>query len=157
MKSLRILFTIVGIFLLDRLSKILVVNFISLNTSVSVIDGFFDLTYVKNYGAAFGMFDGMTFFIVLVSLIVFAYLIYEIRRGIHNKLITTFICFVIGGLLGNLFDRLVYGYVIDFLDFNVFGYDFAIFNIGDSFIVIGTIMLGIGFFLEEKYGIKDKR
>lgn len=157
MKTLKVLLTIVGIFLLDRLSKILVVNFISLNNSVSVIDGFFDLTYVKNYGAAFGMFDGMTFFIVLVSLIVFAYLIYEIRRGIHNKLITTSICFVIGGLLGNLFDRLIYGYVIDFLDFNVFGYDFAIFNIGDSFIVIGTIMLGIGFFLEEKHGIKDKR
>ena len=82
--------------------------------------------------------------------------IYEIKKGTHSKLITLSISFVIGGLLGNLFDRLIYGYVIDFLDFDFFGYDFAIFNIGDSFIVIGTILLAIGYILEEKNENKNK-
>ena len=68
----------------------------------------------------------------------------------HNNLITRSIRLVIGGLLGNLFERLVYGHVIDFLDFDFWNYDFAIFNIGDSFIVFGTILFAIGLIMEDK-------
>ena len=156
MKTLKILLIIVSIFLLDRITKVLVINKLTLGKSLSVIDGFFNITYVNNHGAAFGIMDGKVIFIVVVSVLIFAYLTYEIRKDSHSKLITTSISFVIGGLLGNLFDRVVYGHVIDFLDFNFFGHDFAIFNIGDSFIVIGTILLAIGFLLEERNANKNK-
>ena len=156
MKTLKILLIIISIFLLDRFTKVLVINNLTLGESLSVIDGFFNITYVNNHGAAFGILDGKVIFIVFVSVLIFAYLIYEIRKDSHSKLITTSISFVIGGLLGNLFDRVVYGHVIDFFDFNFFGYDFAIFNVGDAFIVIGTILLAIGFLLEERNENKDK-
>ena len=156
MKTLKILLIIISIFLLDRFTKVLVINNLTLGESLSVIDGFFNITYVNNHGAAFGIMDGKVIFIVIVSVLIFAYLIYEIRKDSHSKLITTSISFVIGGLLGNLFDRVVYGHVIDFFDFNFFGYDFAIFNVGDAFIVIGTILLAIGFLLEERNANKDK-
>ena len=156
MKTLKIILTIIGIFLLDRFSKILVVKNLTLGESVRVIGNFFNITYVNNHGAAFGIMDGKIIFIILVSILIFGHLIYEIKKGTHSKLITLSISFVIGGLLGNLFDRLIYGYVIDFLDFDFFGYDFAIFNIGDSFIVIGTILLAIGYILEEKNENKNK-
>lgn len=156
MKTLKILLIIISIFLLDRFTKVLVINNLTLGESLSVIDGFLNITYVNNHGAAFGIMDGKVIFIVVVSVLIFAYLIYEIRKDSHSKLITTSISFVIGGLLGNLFDRVVYGHVIDFLDFNFFGHDFAIFNIGDSFIVIGTILLAIGFLLEERNANKNK-
>lgn len=156
MKTLKILLIIISIFLLDRFTKVLVINNLTLGESLSVIDGFFNITYVNNYGAAFGIMDGKVIFIVVVSVLIFAYLIYEIRKEAHSKFITTSISFVIGGLLGNLFDRVLYGHVIDFFDFNFFGHDFAIFNVGDSFIVIGTILLAIGFLLEERNANKNK-
>ena len=156
MKTLKILLIIISIFLLDRFTKVLVINNLTLGESLSVIDGFFNITYVNNHGAAFGIMDGKVIFIVIISVLIFAYLIYEIRKDSHSKFITTSISFVIGGLLGNLFDRVVYGHVIDFFDFNFFGYDFAIFNVGDAFIVIGTILLAIGFLLEERNANKDK-
>lgn len=156
MKTLKILLIIISIFLLDRFTKVLVINNLTLGESLSVIDGFFNITYVNNHGAAFGIMDGKVIFIVVVSVLIFAYLIYEIRKEAHSKLITTSISFVIGGLLGNLFDRVLYGHVIDFFDFNFFGHDFAIFNVGDSFIVIGTILLAIGFLLEERNANKNK-
>lgn len=156
MKTLKILLIIISIFLLDRFTKVLVINNLTLGESLSVIDGFFNITYVNNHGAAFGIMDGKVIFIIIVSVLIFAYLIYEIRKDSHSKLITTSISFVIGGLLGNLFDRVVYGHVIDFFDFNFFGYDFAIFNVGDAFIVIGTVLLAIGFLLEERNANKDK-
>ena len=156
MKTLKILLIIISIFLLDRFTKVLVINNLTLGESLSVIDGFFNITYVNNHGAAFGIMDGKVIFIVIVSILIFAYLIYEIRKESHSKLITISISFVIGGLLGNLFDRVVYGHVIDFFDFNLFGYDFAIFNVGDAFIVIGTILLAIGFLLEERNANNNK-
>lgn len=156
MKTLKIILIIVSIFLLDRFTKILIANNLNLGESLPVIKNFFNITYVNNHGAAFGIMDGKVIFIVVVSVVIFAYLIYEIRKEAHSKLITISISFVIGGLLGNLFDRIVYGHVIDFFDFNFFGYDFAIFNVGDSFIVIGTILLAIGFLLEERNADKNK-
>ena len=156
MKTLKIMLIIVSIFLLDRFTKVLVINNLSLGESISIINDFLNITYVNNHGAAFGIMDGKVIFIVIVSILIFAYLIYEIRKEYHSKLITISISFVIGGLLGNLFDRVVYGHVIDFFDFNLFGYDFAIFNVGDAFIVIGTILLAIGFLLEERNANNNK-
>ena len=156
MKTLKIILIIVSIFLLDRFTKVLVINNLSLGESISIINDFLNITYVNNHGAAFGIMDGKVIFIVIVSILIFAYLIYEIRKESHSKLITISISFVIGGLLGNLFDRVVYGHVIDFFDFNLFGYDFAIFNVGDAFIVIGTILLAIGFLLEERNANNNK-
>lgn len=139
------------VFLLDRLTKYLVSTNINLNGSVTVIKNFFNLTFVKNTGAAFGMLEGRMFAITIVSVFIFVYLIGELfKKENTDKVINTSFAFIIGGLLGNLYDRIVLKYVVDFLDFTIFGKGFAIFNLGDVFIVVGCILFFIGAFLEAK-------
>ena len=131
---------------------------LTLNSSKEVIKGFFNLTYTKNNGAAFGLFGGKTVFIMIISFLVLLYLLFELfRHKKKNIVLDVSLSFLIGGLLGNLLDRIVYGSVRDFLDFNIFGYDFAIFNIGDVFIVSGCILFLIGVFMEETNENSSKR
>lgn len=151
MKKSKYVGIIFLIFLLDRITKILVSTNININGSVTVIKNFFNLTYVKNTGAAFGMFEGKMLAITLVSIFIFVYLIGELfKKENTDKMINTSFAFIIGGLLGNLYDRIVLKYVIDFFDFTIFGKGFAIFNLGDVFIVVGCFLFFIGAFLEAK-------
>ncbi len=156
MKKIKYIIGIIAIFITDQISKIIVSNYLELNESIIVIKNFFRLTYTHNNGAAFGMFGGKTILILLITFLVLAYLLYELFKNKNSSLkIDLGIVLIIGGLLGNLLDRLVFGYVRDFLDFNFGSYDFAIFNVGDAFIVIGTIIFMIGVVLEEKYANKS--
>lgn len=156
MKKAKYIAIIIIIFLIDQISKIIINSTFNLNESVSIIKNFFSLTYTHNYGAAFGIFGGKTIFILIVSFIILAYLLFELfkhQRG--SKILNTGIIFLIGGLLGNLVDRIFLGYVRDFLDFNLFGFDFAIFNIGDTFIVIGAALFFLGAILEDRHENKN--
>jgi len=151
MKKIKYVVGIIIIFILDQVSKLIIMNTINLNHSVKVIGNFFKLTYTHNDGAAFGMFGGKTLFILLVSILILGYLLYELFRNKKNLLIMDIsLVMIIGGLLGNLLDRLYFGYVRDFFDFNIFGYDAAIFNVGDIAIVIGAFIFFISVFLEGK-------
>ena len=151
MKKIKYVVGIIIIFILDQVSKLIIMNTINLNHSVKVIGNFFKLTYTHNDGAAFGMFGGKILFILLVSILILGYLLYELFRNKKNLLIMDIsLVMIIGGLLGNLLDRLYFGYVRDFFDFNIFGYDAAIFNIGDISIVIGAFIFFISIFLEGK-------
>lgn len=153
MKKIKYILLMLFIFILDQISKIIIMNTIKLGSSKTIIKNFFSLTYTHNDGAAFGMFGGKTLFIVIISLLVLAYLLFEIFKHKKRYIITDISAsLIIGGLLGNLFDRLYYGYVRDFFDFKIFGYNTAIFNIGDIAIVIGAFLFIIGIFMEEKHG-----
>jgi len=130
------------IFIIDQLTKLLVSFNIDLNSSVSVIKDFFNISLVHNYGAAFSILYGNRIFLILVSFFALAMIyMFLIKGKVLRKFDIVLYSLLFGGIIGNLFDRIVYGYVIDFFDFNIFGYSFPIFNIADTAIVIGTFLL----------------
>lgn len=135
---------IISIILLciDQISKLLVVNLLTKTDSITIIKNFFYLTYINNDGAAFSILVGKRIFLILIAVLVIVMLIRYIKKNnIRNKLELVSISLIIGGSLGNLMDRVVRGYVIDFLDFKIFNYNFPIFNLADTFIVIGVFLL----------------
>lgn len=135
---------IISIILLciDQISKLLVVNLLTKTNSITIIKNFFYLTYINNDGAAFSILVGKRIFLILIAVSVIVMLIRYIKKNnIQNKLELVSISLIIGGSLGNLMDRVVRGYVIDFLDFKIFNYNFPIFNLADTFIVIGVFLL----------------
>lgn len=125
----------------DRITKILIRSSLDLGESLEIIPGFFHLTYILNPGAAFGMLAGKTWFFVITAVVVLGAIIY-FQRTIpkEERLIKVCMGMIGGGALGNLYDRLFIGKVVDFLDFKVWSY---IFNIADSMIVIGGFLLMI--------------
>lgn len=135
---------IISIILLciDQISKLLVVNLLTKTDSITIIKNFFYLTYINNDGAAFSILVGKRIFLILIAVLVIVMLIRYIKKNnTQNKLELVSISLIIGGSLGNLMDRVVRGYVIDFLDFKIFNYNFPIFNLADTFIVIGVFLL----------------
>ena len=139
-----IIIIIISIILLciDQISKLLVVNLLTKTNSITIIKNFFYLTYINNDGAAFSILVGKRIFLILIAVLVIVMLIRYIKKNnIQNKLELVSLALIIGGSLGNLMDRLVRGYVIDFLDFKLFNYNFPIFNLADTFIVIGVFLL----------------
>jgi len=136
------------ILIIDIISKRLVIGNLETSESVSIIDNFFRITYAENTGVAFSLIEGYVGFIIMMTVIVIIMIFKYVKSNNINKYEEIGYSFILGGALGNLLDRVIYGYVIDFLDFNIFGYDFPIFNIADSFIVIGVFILGIISFRE---------
>lgn len=127
------IFIIVLVVLIDQISKLIVGNILGLNESVKIIDNFFYITNVNNYGAAFNIFNGNTIFLILIALIML-YMLYKYFKDNNINIL-------VGGIIGNLIDRIIYGYVRDFLDFRIFGYNYPIFNISDICICIGIFIL----------------
>ena len=136
--------------IIDQVSKIIVVNNLTNNKSIEVIKSFFYLTYTNNKGAAFSILTGRRILLILVALIVIGVLIYYvIKNKIEGKVNKIALSLVIGGSIGNLIDRILRGAVIDFIDVKIFGYNFPIFNLADTFIVIGVFLLIIEMFRKE--------
>ena len=137
------IYIVIIIFLIiDIISKLIVSRVCTLNNSVSVINNFFSITYTHNYGGAWSLFSDSTILITVISIIVIiGIIIYLSKKKINNKIESLGYSFLLGGAIGNLIDRIIYGYVIDFLDFNIFGYNFPIFNIADMGIVIGIFLI----------------
>lgn len=136
-----IIFTII-FFVVDIVSKLVVSNLMDVYDSIAVIKDFFYITYVRNTGAAWSIFSGEILGIVIVSLIIIFGMIYYIWKNNPKSWLERLgYSMILGGACGNLFDRIIYGYVIDFLDFYILGYDYPIFNIADSFIFVGVIIL----------------
>lgn len=132
--------------LIDVISKRLVINFMLFGESIKIIDNFFSLTYVRNTGIAFSFMDGFVPLIITMTVIILFMIIKYVKSSALNKFEIVGYSFVIGGAIGNLVDRIIYGYVIDFLDFTIFLYDkFPIFNFADIFIVLGVFMIIISY------------
>lgn len=129
-------------FLIDLISKIIVSSLLDVNEVIVVIRNFFNITYVRNTGAAWSIFAGETLGLIVISLIIIALIVYYVSKNKFKSKLELFgYSLILGGAIGNLYDRIVYGYVIDFLDFYIFGYDYPIFNLADSFIFIGVILV----------------
>ena len=131
-------------FFLDQLTKIIVENNINLGSSVSVLGNFFKFTYIHNDGAAFGILSGELLYLIIFSILVIFFILYQFVCYKDSKFICSSFAMLLGGLLGNLLDRLQYGYVRDFIDFTIFKYEAPIFNVSDIFIVISILMITIG-------------
>lgn len=134
-----IILAIIG---LDQLTKYIVINRIGLGEEKTVIDGFFYLTHWKNTGAAWGIMQNGKLILIPVTIIVSIVLAYYLVKS-KNKMFKVSLSLILGGAIGNLIDRAFReGGVVDFLDFHFGSYNFPTFNVADSFIVIGTILLG---------------
>lgn len=136
--------------IVDIVVKLIIENILVLNNSIKIIDNFFYLTYVRNIGAAWSILSGKVNFLIIFSLIIIIFLfIYLYKKKEYSKLEELGYSLLLAGAIGNLIDRIFYGYVIDYLDFYIFNYDFPIFNIADSCIVIGIMLLFISSWREK--------
>ncbi|MBE6152305.1 MAG: signal peptidase II [Firmicutes bacterium] len=136
---------IIGISLiLDQIIKVIIINYLSLYQSINVIKSFFNITYVRNNGAAWSILSGNRLLLISISIVALI-IIYNcfIRNQKLTKLENFSYGILIGGTVGNLTDRIFRGYVVDYLDFNLFGYNFPIFNFADICIVIGISLICI--------------
>jgi signal peptidase II len=138
-----------GTLVLDRWSKAWIQNRFDLNESIRVIDGFFNITYVRNTGVAFGIFSSVSspakslLLSVFTAFAAIVVVTYSVRSSARNRLLQVALALILGGALGNLYDRLSYGYVVDFLEFYVGAYHWPSFNIADSAISIGVALLAL--------------
>ena len=147
-----ILFVILLV-VLDQASKI----YLTLVNKTSPIDlevirGFFRITYTCNDGAAVSILKGKRVFFIIRTIVVVFLIVYYLLKNKVYWVEKYSLLLIISGAVGNLIDRIMYGYVIDFLDFIIFGYDFPVFNIADSFITIGAIGLIISILFLNKEG-----
>ena len=148
----------VAALILDRWTKAWIQGQFDLNESVTVIDGFFNITYVRNTGVAFGIFSSisspmkavlLSLFTAFAAVVVVAY---SVRSSDRNRLLQVALALILGGALGNLYDRLAYGYVVDFLEFYVGPYHWPSFNVADSAISIGVVLLALEIIRNEAPG-----
>ncbi len=116
-----------------------------------IIPEIFSLTYLENHGAAFGILQGKKFFLVLIAIVVFfvlAFLYVRLPEGKRFHLLRILIIFLSAGAIGNMIDRILHGYVIDF--FNVFIIHFPIFNVADIYVTLASIVLVLSMFFYYK-------
>ncbi|MBI2118825.1 MAG: signal peptidase II [Elusimicrobia bacterium] len=137
---------ILVIFLFDRITKEWIKNKMFLGEVLEIFP-FFNITYVRNTGVAFGLGQNNNLFFIFLSsillLILFAFLVYWEKMKNSDLKLKIALGLIIGGALGNLFDRFLYGSVIDFLDFFVGSYHWPSFNVADSSICVGAFLLAL--------------
>lgn len=134
---------IIGIIALviDQITKSLMQIY---DVHFNIINGFLSLNYIQNTGAAWSILEGKQYLLIGIS-IVMLILVYNMSFSYdNNRLNNITFGLLFGGIIGNLIDRVFYGIVRDFIDINIFGYDFPVFNIADIAIVFGVIILLIG-------------
>lgn len=144
--------------IIDQIVKVLITSNIDVNSSMEVINNFFKLTYVRNTGAAFSILEGNKIFLVIMAFIALIVIYYFM---IHNKKLkkheTAIYTLLISGIIGNLIDRIVHSYVIDYFDFTLFNYEMPIFNIADTYIVFSCLCLIFITIKEEFYARNENR
>ncbi len=130
---------------IDQIIKLIITYFMSLNSSIIIIKNFFSITYVMNNGAAWSILSGHSWFLILMAILALNLIyIFFIKDKVLNKFEIIVYGLLIGGVLGNLIDRIIYGKVVDYLDFTIFNYNFPIFNFADIFICVSVFLLIIG-------------
>lgn len=137
----RIIISSIITLLIDILTKFGIERYFELSESKIIIPNFFSLTKVYNYGVSFSMLNNERYIIILITLVVFGMLIAYAKKFKNNFRNSLMFGLLFGGIIGNLIDRIFLGYVIDFLDFKIFGYNYPVFNIADIGIVFGVILM----------------
>lgn len=126
------------VFVLDRITKMAVAGSMSYGQSIGILPDIFHFTFVFNNGTAFGLLKGQNMMLaVFAALAIIAVAVYAVKHKIPGLAVSSALGLILGGALGNLFDRVRFGHVIDFLDFRVW----PVFNIADSAITVGMIIL----------------
>lgn len=131
--------TILGV-LVDRILKVVVTSYLT-TKEIFVIDNFFYLVYAENEGAAFSILEGHQIIFVLMAFLA-VFLIYLCNKKSNSNNIGYPL--LLGGIIGNLIDRLAYNHVIDFIGFKLFGKMMPVFNFADILIVVGAFLVLIG-------------
>lgn len=138
--------------LLDQLSKQWIVNHIPLNAIRKCVPGIFSLTYLRNYGAAFSILQNQQWFFMVITLAVVGAACYYFIKNINGNFWFLFgLLLIISGGIGNFIDRLRLGYVVDMVHLDFM--NFAIFNVADSYLTVGVVILFIALWKEEENGI----
>lgn len=142
----------VMLILLDQLSKQWIVNHIPLNAIRKCVPGIFSLTYLRNYGAAFSILQNQQWFFTVITLAVVGAACYYFIKNINGDFWFLFgLLLIISGGIGNFIDRLRLGYVVDMVHLDFM--NFAIFNVADSYLTVGVVILFIALWKEEENGI----
>jgi len=133
------------VFLCDQISKSLILSYFRLGDGRVVLENYFNIVRVHNPGAAFSFMasaDGwQRWFFTAIGLLAAVFITVLIKSNASQKLFSFALAFILGGALGNVLDRVMYGYVIDFLDFYAGTWHFPAFNLADSAITLGAICL----------------
>lgn len=157
-QALISILAILAILTIDQFSKALVRLKLGLGESIPIIRNILHFTHVRNTGSAFGLFKNSTLFFVLISVVAIIFISILILRSIKKRdflsrpVFDSGLILIMSGALGNLIDRLRFGYVLDFIDFRIW----PVFNIADSAITIGTFLLLLSFISSERQAWKIK-
>lgn len=144
--------------IIDQMIKFVINNNINLYDQNTIIDNFFYLTNVRNYGAAWSILTGSRIMLIIVTILIIIGLYYFfIRKEKLKKYEKVIYGFLYGGIIGNLIDRIFRGYVIDYLEFYIFGYSFPVFNLADILIVISMFFIIISVIKGDKDEIVSRR
>ena len=138
-----------AVLLVDQISKFWIDATPALWNKV-IIPGFFHLTYVKNTGMAWSLLSGQQGLLSLVAAVAVGVMVWYLVNKKPGKWVSVALGLMIGGAIGNMADRIFLGSVRDFLDFYIFGYDFPIFNLADTALTIGVIMLMIAACMDDR-------
>lgn len=150
--NLTLFFLFLTLVILDQVTKALVINFFNLYDSVALLP-MINLTFVVNYGFAFGLLNNPSLNQILVSLVILAIIIYFLYLLIktQDKIFQLTLTLILAGAFGNFIDRIFRGFVIDFIDIYIGKYHWPAFNIADSCITVGFVVLMINIlFLNKK-------
>lgn len=136
---------------IDLISKSIIQSNIDLHRQIYIIKNFFYITYTKNTGAGWSILKGQQVLLSLIALLVIIFIIVWLFRNKDEKKIVRFsVCLILAGAIGNLIDRVMLGYVRDFIGFIIFGYDFPIFNVADMALSIGVAILFLFAFFNKE-------
>ncbi len=146
-----------GTIIFDQLIKNILLLLMSFGESKKVIADFFNITLIGNTGAAFSILSSNTLLLIVISVIALNFIYFFLIKGKKlNNLEQITYGLLIGGIIGNLVDRVAHGQVIDYLDFSIFGYNFPIFNLADIAIVVAMILLVVQIIKGDKNEISSK-
>jgi signal peptidase II len=148
-----VFYYIIAIFviILDQITKWLIVNNMDLGESVPIIDNFLYITSHRNRGAAWGILQGQMWLFYVITIVVIIAIMYYLHKAAKGKwLLGVSLALMLGGAIGNFIDRVLRKEVVDFIHTYIFSYNFPVFNIADSALVIGVILLMIQMLLEER-------
>lgn len=140
------------VLMIDQFIKLLIQKNMQLYQEISIIPHFFSLCYVKNTGAAFSLLENATLLLIIISVLFIVVIDNMIKKETENldNLSIVSLGMILGGIFGNLIDRILYRSVIDFISFSFGSYHFPIFNIADMGITIGVILLVIDLWKRRK-------
>jgi signal peptidase II len=139
------------VILLDQITKWLIVNNMHLGENITIIDNILYLTSHRNRGAAWGILQGQMWLFYVITIVVIIGIMYYLHKAAKGKwLLGVSLAFMLGGAIGNFIDRVIRKEVVDFIHTYIFSYNFPVFNIADSALVIGVILLMIQMLRDER-------